>query len=124
MLYIYEYDKDWLKTVLNLTCPECLTKMVHKGIKRQCPNNDLTVYGNPILLAYTEKTLTKPRITKHKSGICPECFKEGKTYNNVLHDPKHAQRVCGECGLVLSGPPQCGVEYPWGNDYDDQELFQ
>lgn len=121
---IYEYDTEWLKTVLTLTCPECLEKLTHRGIKRECPTGDLTVYGNPILVAYKEKTLKPIKQTKFKTGICPECFEKGDPYNYIIKDSKHGQKICGQCGLVLSGPPQFGVEYPWGNDYDTQELFQ
>ena len=75
-------------------------------------------------MAYKEEELAPIKTTKLKSGICPECFKEGRQFNFIIKDPKHAERICGECGLVLSGPPIPGIEYPWGNDYDYEGLFQ
>ncbi len=107
-------------------CPECLDqfnpksrKLFKKGIKRECSQGHLVIYGNPLYLAYyrVEKKKEKKKVTG-----CPKCGGQAVTY-----DKKHDEIFCDDCGLVLSGPPQWipparWVNYPMGNRYDYADI--
>lgn len=109
----YEYDTEWLKKVLLGICPQCDNSLERKGIKRECTTYPhLEIYGNPVLVAYhehvEEKELEKPRFDR-----CPEC---GSTV--FFEDTDHHEVYC-TCGLVLSGPYQFGIDYPFHENYID-----
>lgn len=107
---IVEYDKTWLKNVLNGICPDCEGNLEKKGILRRCvTHNHLHIYGNPILVAYKrEKKITYPPI---RYDNCPEC---GST---VFFEDEDRNEITCKCGLVLAGPYQYGIKYPWHDKY-------
>jgi ribosomal protein S27AE len=119
-------DPEWLQLVRDGYCPECLDqfnpksrKLFKKGIKRECSQGHLILYGNPLYLAYyrVEKKKEKKKVTG-----CPKCGGQAVTY-----DKKHDEIFCDDCGLVLSGPPQWipparWVNYPMGNRYDYADI--
>lgn len=43
-----------------------------------------------------------------KTKFCPECH----TPLKVIEDHTRAETICKNCGLVLRGPPVCGIVYP------------
>ena len=108
---IIEYDKEWLKLVLNGICPQCEGPLPCKGILRTCTeNNHLSIYGNPVLVAYKkEKKITYPPIRYDK---CPEC---GST--SFIEDVDKHEITC-ICGLVLAGPTEFGIIHPWHDTYE------
>ncbi len=107
-------------------CPECLDqhnpktrKLLKKGIKRECSQGHLEIYGNPEYLAYF--CVQKKQKIKKVDG-CPGCGGRAVTY-----DKKHDEIICDDCGLVLSGPPHeirpgKWVNYPWGNRFDYSDV--
>jgi ribosomal protein S27AE len=108
---IIEYDKEWLKLVLNGICPQCEGPLPRKGILRTCTENQhLSIYGNPVLVAYKkEKKTNYPPI---RYDICPEC---GSSI--FIEDTDRHETTC-ICGLVLAGPYEYGVKHPWHDTYD------
>lgn len=107
----YIYDKTWLQTILTNTCPTCNKTLTRKGIKRQCPQNHITIYGNPILVAYKKKEQINTLPNRIQYTHCPEC---GST--QFIEDQDRHETIC-KCGLVLAGPPQYGIKYPWHDNY-------
>lgn len=107
-------------------CPECLNqynprnrRLLKKGIKRECSQGHLIIYGNPLYLAYYR--IEKKKEEKKVTG-CLKCGGQAVTY-----DKKHDEIFCDDCGLVLSGPPQWipparWVNYPMGNRYDYADI--
>ncbi len=107
------YDDEWLKKVLNKICPDCDGELKRKGILRYCTTNQhLHIYGNPILVAYKREEPITPQYSLSKE--CPECKGTSFDYNS-----KTDETSCRKCGLVLSGPPCYGVNYPWHVSYSD-----
>jgi len=108
-------------------CPECLyqynprtRKLSQNGIKRECSQGHLTIYGNPEYLAYYR--VKKKKEKKKKVTGCPKCG--GRAVN---YDQKHDEISCDDCGLILSGPPHPivpgrWVNYPMGNKYDYSDI--
>ncbi len=119
-------DPEWLELVLSNICPVCFEefnprqqKLIKKGIKRECSQGHLIIYGNPQFVNYFKIEKKKPY--KHVEG-CPRCGGRAVTY-----DKKHDEIFCDSCGLVLSGPPQeigpgSWVNYPWGNRFDYSDI--
>lgn len=110
------FDDEWLKLVLNGLCPECDGLLEKKGLLRVCTKyKHIHIYGNPILVAYREK-ITKPKtpvkVVQH--GKCPEC-----PSTDFIEDIKTGETICKKCGLVVSGPPDSRVRYPWHVAYSD-----
>lgn len=113
-----------MELVRNGICPECLDqsnsrtrRLFKKGIKRECSQGHLTIYGNPEFIAYA-KIEKKKR--KKKVDSCPACG--GRV---VYYDKKHDELLC-ECGVVLSGPPHethgRWVKYPMGTRFDYSDI--
>lgn len=114
-----------MELVRNGICPECLDqpnprtrKLFKNGIKRECSQGHLTIYGNPEYLAYYR---IEKKEKKKKIEGCPECGGRAVSY-----DKKHDEVVCDWCGLVFSGPPHethnRWVKYPLGNRYDYSDI--
>jgi hypothetical protein len=121
-------DEEWLELVRQGRCPECLDqpntqnrRLLKKGIKRECSQGHLTIYGNPEYVAYQ-------RIYPNKSSDgCHNC-----TNREITYDKKHDEIICTnqnctDHGMVLSGPPQFippgrWVEYPQGNRFDYSDV--
>lgn len=108
-------------------CPECLNqhnprnrRLLKKGIKRECSQGHLEIYGNPEYVAYYQI----PEKKEDKVKNCRDCKDK-----IIDFDKKHDELICvnidcDRCGMVLSGPPQQigprrWVNYPWGNRFDD-----
>lgn len=92
--YIYIYDKEWLKTVLQRKCPSCNEALIKKGIKRECSENTnhLILYGNPISSAYNVKVQGTTPIEYY--GHCIECFQP------TFRDYDRGEIICSTCGLI------------------------
>jgi len=113
----FDQDLEWLELVREWLCPECLEqhnprtrRLLKRGIKRECSQGHLTIYGNPEYLAYYR--VPKKKKLKKVEG-CPRYGGRAVTY-----DKKHDEIFCDDCGLVLSGPPHeirpgKWVKYPW-----------
>ena len=92
-------------------------RLIKKGIKRECSQGHLEIYGNPEYLTYVK--ISEKLIVKN----CRDCKDK-----IIDFDKKHDELICvnfncEHCGVVLSGPPQQigpgrWVNYPLGNRYD------
>lgn len=109
----YEYDPEWLKKVLKSICPQCDNPLERKGIKRECStHHHLEIYGNPVLVAFKE-TVEEKELPKPSYDVCPECG------SSVFFEDVERHEVYCRCGLVLSGPYQFGIDYPFHEVYID-----
>jgi hypothetical protein len=116
-----------LQLILDGLCPECLNqhnprkrRLFKKGIKRECSQGHLTIYGNPQYLAYFR---VQEKEQKNSSGDCQTCKNMA-----IAYDKKHDELICTNLncehnGMVLAGPPQeigpgRWVNHPLGNLYD------
>lgn len=113
----YIYDDVWLKKVFKGICPECDDGLlIKKGIVRFCSEHEhLRIYGNPVLVAYKKIIKNKPEPAK-SYGVCPE---PGCKCTDFDYNMKTDETTCKKCGIVLSGPPDARVKYPWHISYSD-----
>ena len=111
----FKYNHEWLKKVLNKECPDCEEQMTKKGIIRSCTNCTLKIYGSPMLVAYDKITIINPYYLVTKDH-CPDC--NGTEFEEIY---KHGNTVCKSCGLVLAGPADNDIIYPWHLNFYDTE---
>lgn len=111
-------------------CPECLDqhnprnrRLLKKGIKRECSQGHLIIYGNPEYVAYYR---VEEENSDEKKKTCRNC--DDKL---TFYDKKHDELVCVQfncenAGTVLSGPPHEShgrwVKYPHGNRFDFTDI--
>ena len=121
-------DEEWLELVNQGLCPVCLDQhnprnrlLFKKGIKRECGQGHLEIYGNPEYLAYY-----RIKEKKKENNVCRTC-----SHKIVEYDKKHDEMICinSNCksrGTVLSGPPQehhgHWVRYPLGVRFDYSDV--
>lgn len=115
---IVEFDKEWLKDVLSGICPQCEGPLTKTGILRRCTtNNHLHIYGNPVLVAYKrEKRIHYPPIKYDK---CPECQNTA-----FIEDEDKHETTCKNCGLVLKGPYEFGIDHPFHDNFEETIYLQ
>lgn len=61
---------------------------------------------------YIKIIFSKNLILDKEIKKCPEC-----SGTNILKDYKRAEIFCGSCGLVLLGPSQYGIVFPYKEEY-------
>lgn len=111
----YEEDPDWMDKINENQCPYCETDFIKVGIKRECENCDLVIYGNPSYLIYKQR-LKEVKVVKDWIDNCDHA--------KVFYDDIRSENSCLKCGLVLAGIPHyvCGdvrINYPEGYIFED-----
>ena len=103
----YEKDPEYLEQINKQKCPYCQCPLKKPySIKRQCTTCDFEHYGNPELTAYK---VIEPEISYSFSiKNCVECS------TTLIYERDKKELVCPKCGLLHTGPPICGVIYPFG----------
>jgi hypothetical protein len=112
----YEEDPDWIDKINENQCPYCEEDFQHVGIKRECGNCGLVIYGNPLYLMYQLKLKKETKKPKDWIDLC--------THSEIFYDDIRSENVCLDCGLLLSGVPHyvCGdvrINYPEGYIFED-----
>lgn len=113
----YSYDKEYFKSINDKVCPECESGLNKKGIKTNCTNCTLIIYGNPELISYNITPIQKKR-EPVKDWI------DSCTHDDIFYDDIRSEVSCKICGLVIAGRPHyvagsLKVEFPEGYIFED-----